>query len=151
MTIREVNIAEQYAAALPLLRENWQETGFGFEFAPDLARYAAMQAAGCLIALGAFDDAGAMIGYCTAVVTGHAFNPAVRVCSSDGLFMRHDCRGGFISNKLMLEVERIARENYGAQFMAWHTRAGTPVAVMMLAHGYEAADTVVLKRLEALH
>ena len=145
MPVREVNIADQFEAALPLMRENWRETGFDFEFAPSQQIYETAQASGVLIALGAFHDE-ELVGYATAVLTEHPFNPAVRMCLTDALYLSPAHRNGPLAGRLMLTVERIAKER-GARFVMWHTRAGTKLADVLRKRGYLDADTVVMKEL----
>ena len=143
--VREVQITDYFDQALPLMRENWAETGFGFEFNPSRERYERLQASGLLFALGAFDGE-ELVGYSTAVVVEHLFNPARFTCSTDALFVRKSHRNGTLPGRLILETERIARER-GAHSIAWHTRAGTKFSQALLLHGYELADVVVTKDL----
>lgn len=143
--MREVNIDDWWDVALPLMRQNWRETGFDFDFAPDRGMYVVGQRAGFLIALGAFAG-GNLVGYSTATLAPHPFNPRVRVCMSDALFVAPSHRGGLLPGRLVVGTERLARER-GALRMAWHTRAGTPFAEVLRARGYRDADTVVMREL----
>lgn len=145
MPVREVNIAEYFDATLPLMQDNWRETGFDFEFAPSRQIYETAQANGVLLALGAFHNE-ELVGYATAVLTEHAFNPTVKMCLTDALFVSPAYRSGTLPGKLMLTVERIAKER-GAKFVMWHTRAGTKLADVLRKRGYLDADTVVMKEL----
>lgn len=145
MPIREVNIAEHFDATLPLMQQNWRETGFDFEFAPSKEIYEAAQASGVLLALGAFHE-DELVGYATAVLSPHPFNPAVKMCLTDALFVSPLYRGGALPGRLMLTIERIAKER-GAKYVMWHTRAGTRLADMLRKRGYIDADTVVMKEL----
>lgn len=67
MELRLVNPADWIDAIRALLADNWAETGFDFELAPDVARYGALHDAGALFALAALDG-DEVVGYCTAVV-----------------------------------------------------------------------------------
>lgn len=145
MPVRDVDIAGEFEAALPLMRRNWAETGFAFPFAPSREMYEAAQAAGMLIAKGAMAD-GELVGYSTAVLTRHPFNPDVRVCASDALFMHPGHRAGALPGRLMLATEVEAQQR-GARFMLWHTRAGTPLARTLARRGYVEADVVMMKEL----
>lgn len=145
MPIREVNIAEHFDATLPLMHANWRETGFAFDFAPSKQIYESAQASGVLLALGAFHGE-ELVGYATAVISPHPFNPVVKMCLTDALYVSPLYRGGALPGKLMLTVERFAKER-GAQFVMWHTRAGTGLADMLRKRGYLDADTVVMKEL----
>lgn len=144
--VREVQITEYFEQALPLMRENWAETGFGYEFNPSRERYGRLQASGLLFALGAFDG-GELVGYSTAVVVEHLFNPARFTCATDALFVRKSHRNGTLPARLILETERIAWER-GAHVIAWHTRAGTKFTEVLAKHGYEISDVTVTKELK---
>jgi len=145
VTIREIRIAEHFADALPMMRENWRETGFDFEFNPSLEIYQRAQDAGVLLALGAFEGE-VLIGYATAAVTPHPFNPEVVVCATDSLYVQPQHRKGTTPGRLMLELERVGKQR-GARFVLWHTRAGTALAQTLRKRGYIEADTVVMKEL----
>ena len=143
--IREVRVGDYLDQVGALAALNWAETGFDFPLDPSRAHYEALDAAGVLIAVAALDD-GVLVGYCTAVVSPHPFNPTVVCCASDALFVHPDYRGGSTGARLILEAERVATER-GAMRMLWHTRAGTPLAAVLTRRGYEPADITVMKRL----
>ncbi len=129
----------------PLLAENWAETGFDFELAPDAARYGALHDARALFALAAFDG-GEVVGYCTVGLGRHLFNPAVVVASHDALFVARRWRGGTVAARLIAEAEAEAKRR-GAALFCWHTRAGTGMAQMLERRGYRPADVVVMKEI----
>lgn len=146
MRIAEVNIAEHVDRCLALLDENWAETGFDFPLDPDRRQYIAAQEAGILFALAAFDGE-EVVGYSTAFVSPHHFNPAVVMCHSDALFVARSHRDSSAGARLIAETERVARER-GAHRMLWHTRAGTALAdVLSSRPAYQPADVVVVKDL----
>lgn len=145
MPVREVDIAEYFDAALPLMREHWRETGFGFEFNPSRELYERGQAGGYIFALGAF-ICEELVGYASAICAPHPFNPAVIVASTDTLYVVPQYRGTVLPGRLMHAVREAARTR-GARFVLWHTRAGTPLASVLEAHGCEMADTVMMEEL----
>ena len=126
-----------------LMRENWDETGFGFEFNPAIEMYQSAVDAGLIFALGAVTDSGEMVGYCTMMVTPHWHNPAVIIASNDALFVTKEHRG-ITSARLIAEAEKEAKRR-GASRVLWHTRAGTGLAEMLRRRGYEDAEVVVMK------
>ena len=128
-----------------LMRENWNETGFGFDFNPAIEMYQAAVDAGLIFALEATGDNGEIVGYCTMMVTPHWHNPAVIIASNDALFVAKEHRG-FISARLIIEAEKEAKKR-GASRVLWHTRAGTGLAEMLRRRGYEDADVVVMKEI----
>jgi len=150
MPVRPVAIADYWDEALPLMHANWAETGFDFPFAPSRERYVRQQAAGFMFAIGAFAPEGIaerLVGYSTAIVVAHPFNPdAVHYCCTDALFVQPEHRGSILAGRLLLATEREAKQR-GATWISWHTRAGTPFAAMLERHGYAPGDVVVFKEL----
>ena len=131
-------------AITELMRQNWDETGFGFEFKPSVETYQAVVDLGLMFVLGAFDG-DEMIGYCTMTVTNHMHNPAIKVASNDALFVRPDYRG-ITAGRLIIAAEREAKAR-GAARILWHTRAGTNLAEIFTKRGYAPADIVVMKEI----
>lgn len=143
--VREVRIADHVGAVQALIAANWAETGFDFDLEPNWMGYQALQDAGIVFAVAAFDGE-RIVGYSTACVIPHTFNPAVVFCSSDALFVAPEyrkCSAGF---KLIRETERIGAAR-GAKRMTWHTRAGTPLARSFEKRGYASADVIMMGRL----
>ena len=145
LSIKQIRAADYINYNMPLLRMNWAETGFGFDFAPDVARIDQLQKLGAMFVLGAFDG-DEVVGYCSAMVWPHHFNPAIICCNSDALFIREDHRCTSLAFRLVKETERIAKER-GAVLQLWHTRAGTKFSNMLAKRGYEPADITVMKRI----
>lgn len=145
MRIAEIDVEPHIEQAAGLLSLNWAETGFDFPLNPDWESLTALQRLGALFVIGAFDGDN-MIGYSTAYIAPHPFNPAVVVSQSSALFVRMDYRCTSAGARLIVETERVAKAR-GARIMAWHTRAGTSLAETMTARGYVPADSVVTKEL----
>jgi hypothetical protein len=145
LKVMEIRAADYIGENMPLLRMNWAETGFGFDFAPDVAMIDRMQQLGVMFVLGAFDG-DELVGYCSALVSPHHYNPEIICCNSDALFVREDKRCTSLAYRLVDTTERIAKDR-GATMQLWHTRAGTPFANMLERRGYEPADTTVMKRI----
>lgn len=143
--LRIVNPAEYLPKVGALLAANWAETGFDFDFCPDVAAYQRLYDAGMCFAVGAFEG-GDVVGYCTVTVIPHPHNPAVVVASNDALYVRPDHRRGLLAGRLIVTAEREARAR-GAHRFTWHTRAGTDLAQVMQRHGYAPVDVVVMKEL----
>jgi GNAT superfamily N-acetyltransferase len=143
MPIREIVIDDVWDGALALMHRNWAETGFAFPFSPSREMYREMQRIGAMFGFGAFRDE-VMVGYATAVVSRHPFNPDVVWCATDALYVAPEHRAGLLPARLIMAVEEHA-EALGAQWVSWHTRGGTRLAETMLRHGYEVGDIVVIK------
>jgi len=146
MAVREVAVADHFDALMPMMRDNWAETGFGWECSPSRERYVALLEAGILLALVATGRDDEVIGYCTAMVVAHPFNLAVIYCASDALYVKPEYRKGIVPGRLMKATERRAKAR-GARMISWHTRAGTALADTMIRHGYRPGDMVVHKEL----
>ena len=127
-----------------LMRDNWEETGFDFEFAPSVEMYQQAVANGVMFALAAIDGDD-VIGYCTMAVTPHMHNPSMIVAANDALFVRKD-RRGIVSARLITAAEDEAKRR-GASRVLWHTRAGTGLASMLERRGYTPSDVVVMKEI----
>ena len=126
-----------------LMRDNWAETGFDFDFDPSPEHYQRIVNCDAMFAIAAFDDE-QIVGYCTMVVTPHLHNPAVIVASNDALFVAKPYRNGLTAGRLIKAAEEESKRR-GASKVLWHTRAGTGLAAMLERRGYEAADIVVMK------
>jgi GNAT superfamily N-acetyltransferase len=140
--VSAVSIIEQ---AMPLILAHWSEMAIDFDLAPSVDAYAEMERDGVLFALAAFDG-DEMVGYSTAMLGSHFFNPAMVVCQSDALFVRQDHRAGVAPGRLILETERTAKSK-GAQRMIWQAKPGTPAAAMFADHGYQPVDVAYSRNL----
>lgn len=145
LVIREIQAADHIGKVQKLLAENWAETGFDFDLCPDGAMMQRLQDADLLFVLGAFDD-DVLVGYSSALITPHTYNPSIVCCNSDALFVRRAWRPRGVGARLILETERVAAEK-GASRMLWHTRAGTPLAAALERRGYQPADVIVMKEI----
>lgn len=145
LVIKEIRAAEYIGPFMDMLRENWAETGFDFELAPDVEMIDQLQAMKVLFVLGAFAN-DTLVGFSSAMVSGHTYNRSVVMCNSDALFVRKAWRPSSVGARLMLATEKLASER-GATFMLWHARTGTAFAASLQKHGYEPADTIVMKRI----
>ena len=140
-----VNPADWMPRIIPLLLANWAETGFDFEFKPDLESYARLYDAGLLFAVAALDG-DECVGYATVAVIPHPHNREVIMGSNDALFVDPVYRNGLVSGRIIKTAEREAKAR-GATHFYWHTRAGTPLSEILLNHGYQPADVVVMRAL----
>ena len=145
LIIREIQAAEHIGKVQHLLAENWAETGFDFDLCPDGETIRRLQDADLMFVLGAFDD-DELVGYSSALISPHTYNPSIICCSSDALFVRRAWRKTSAGARLIAETERAAAAK-GASRMLWHTRAGTPLAAALERRGYTPADVIVMKEI----
>jgi len=128
-----------------LLDENWAETGFDFDFDPDISAYRHLYESGYLFALAAIDQ-DEVVGFCTVTVVNHPHSKQMVVASNDALFVRKIYRNGTTAGRLILAAEAEAKAR-GALRFTWHCRAGTPLSDVLTRHGYQPVDIVVMKGL----
>lgn len=145
VSIAIVNPADYMPSIRKMLEANWSETGFDFEFNPDVTMYRKLYDMGMLFAVAAFDQE-VVVGYCTVTVSSHAHNPAIKFASNDALFVESEHRNGLVPGRLIKTAEREAAQR-GAQRFSWHCRAGTPFADSLIRHGYKPVDIVVMKEI----
>jgi GNAT superfamily N-acetyltransferase len=145
LAIREIQAADHIGNVQDLLAENWAETGFDFDLRPDVEMVRRLQDAGLLFVLGAFDG-DTLVGYSSAMVSPHTYNPSIICCNSDALFVLRPWRKTSVGARLIAETERVAAAR-GAVRMLWHTRAGTPLAAALERRGYAPADVIVMKEI----
>ena len=145
VSVAIVNPAEVILAVRDLLDANWRETGFDFEFNPDVETYRKLHDAGLMFAVAAFVD-GCIVGYCSVAIMAHPHNPTVKVASNDALYVVPSHRNGLLSGRLINAAVQEAKRR-GASRMTWHCRAGTDFANMLLRHGYKPVDIVVMKEI----
>jgi hypothetical protein len=124
---------------------NWAETGFDIPFAPSVELYETAEAQNSWFALAAFDE-DKLIGYSSAWVYRHPFNPAVIFASSEALYVKPAYRHGTTTHRLIRATEAESKK-LGASRFLWHTRAGTPFAEMLMRRGYKDLDVIVMKEI----
>lgn len=143
--VREIRFTDYADQMGDILRANWGETGFGFPFALDIPTYQRMEQTGLLLAIGAFHGE-EVIGYSSAVVAPHPYNPNVICCNTDALYVRPAYRNGATVYKLVTATRQAAKQR-GANLMIWHTRAGTKFGKALEKRGYRCAEAVYIKEL----
>lgn len=144
--LRQVQVADYIPQIADLLHAHWTEMRLDFPLDVSVEMYREMQDAGVLFGVFAFEG-DRPIGYSTATITPHPFNPAVIFCSSDAIFVAPEYRNGTTGYRLIVETERIGKER-GARFMSWHPLAGTPLAdVLDESRGYKLGDVCKIKEL----
>ena len=144
--VKEVRIGDYLPAVADLARQNWGETGFDFDLDLDGGRIQALQDAGVAIALAAFDG-DKVVGYSTAYISPHTFNPRIICCLTEALFVDPEYRKCSAAYKLIRETERVAAQR-GANRVLWGTRAGTKLADTLMRRGCVPWDITVARRLE---
>lgn len=140
-----VNPAEWMNAAMPLIEANWAETGFDYDFKPDVSQYARLYELGMCFAVAAL-YADTLVGYCTVVVVGPLHNPEHVTAVNDGLFVDPVYRNGRAAYLIMQAAEREAHARGAKEFM-WCLRPGTPIEHALLKRGCFCVEHKLVKLL----
>ena len=140
-----VNLMDWWDKAMPLFRQHWAESGFGFEFNPDRVAYGRLCGSGLLFTVLALED-GELLGYCTFVIAPHLHNRSVVCASHDALYVLPERRGGVVSARLMSVAEAEAKAR-GAMRFVWRPRHGTALSGALERRGYEPLDAAFCKEL----
>lgn len=147
LTIRAASVDELLAQGGPLFRAHYRDTLTGDD--PPLSvrgdLFLAMEKAGVLIALGAFDGE-TLIGYAVGMVVPHQFSEDV-VASACAMFVQADHRRGGTCTALMDEFEKEAYLR-GATIVQWHAKTGTVFDTILRRRRTRELETVFVKRLE---
>lgn len=146
--IRPSNVSEMLANAGTMFEEHWDEIALNkrvMVLKPDEDRYRAMEKAGTLLILAAWED-DCLIGYSVNFIINHLHYADLKVCSNDLLFITKEKRNSRVGIKLIHETEKQAEFN-GAQLMLWHAKPDTALSVMMPKMGYGVQDIIFSKEI----
>lgn len=148
MKIRPFRVTEYIGQAGELLHEHWNELATDkrlMQLAPRLELYAAVEAAGDCVAVGAF-DADRLFGYSVSFLAWHPHYAGLRVCQNDVLFVTKARRNGRAGIALIRESERIAADK-GARLFVWHAKPRTALDELLPRMGYGVQDILWSKPL----
>jgi GNAT superfamily N-acetyltransferase len=140
-----VNPADWMPKIKQLMDDNWAETGFDFDFVPNIEMYEHMFKNNVIFAVAALNDDD-VVGYCTVAITPHPYNQSILMAGNDALFVSPPYRNGTLTGRLMKKAESESRLR-GAKRFFWHCRAGTRFADVLVNHGYKPVDIVVMKEI----
>lgn len=146
--IRTSTVSEMLANAGELFEEHWDEIALNKQvmvLKPDEDRYRAMEQAGSLMILAAWEGE-ALVGYSVNFIVNHLHYADLKLCSNDLLFITRSKRAGRLGLKLIRETEKRAAE-MGARLMLWHAKQDTALAVMMPKMGYGVQDIIFSKEI----
>ena len=141
LDIRVIPVATLLATGRALSLAHWRESEphIAAEHAPDADTYSALESAGHLICLGAYSD-GALVGYATAVVSGHLHYGAP-YAYSDLLYLDPEARKGPAGLMLMRALADAARER-GAKWVAWAAKPGSNLDRLLGQSGHPIEDII---------
>jgi hypothetical protein len=110
-------------------------------YAPDLARYAKLQALGGLLGLAMYEG-DQIIGYSVNILTTHLHYQELRTCQNDLLYLRASERQGARGLRLIRATKQAAAKA-GAQLMLWHAKEGTPMHRLLVHLGCTVQDIIL--------
>lgn len=142
----EVNFLQHVEKAWPLFVEHREELTTNKELmklAPDFPTYEALQAAGALLSIAAF-DVDEIVGYSINVLARNLHYADVFMCQNDVLFFTPAHRRGRTGLKLIAETERMARER-GCHIVLWHAKPNTSLDQILRRKNYKTQDIVYTK------
>lgn len=146
--IVEISVSEQIGQAGELMREHWLELAKNkvlMVLKPDAARYRAMEQAGLILALGAFDG-DVLVGYSVGFIGPHLHYADLVVVQNDVLFIAKSHRLGRTGYRLIQATEQLAKSR-GAQMLVWHAKEDTPLDSLLPRLGYGVQDILYSKEL----
>lgn len=139
--VRPIPFVDLLTHAQAMFAAHWEEIAQNkslMVLKPDLPRYHAMDAAGMLITIGAFDG-GVLVGYSLSFVSQHLHYADLRYAQNDLLFVDAAHRKGRVGLQLIHATEDAAREA-GAQMVIWHAKQGTALNDLLPRLGYGVQD-----------
>lgn len=145
-------IAGLWSELLPLARDHWREVRWDdTEADPDCARYDAAEAAGAyrlLTARGDHHELGRpLIGYAGYWICPSAQRRGALEAAQDMLYLRPDCRRGWLGAELIREGDRMLAE-LGVSIVYHHVRtAARDFGPVLQRLGYQPIETTYARKI----
>jgi GNAT superfamily N-acetyltransferase len=151
VTFQREPIASLWPELLPLARDHWREVRWDDKTEADLdtARYEAAEAAGTYVifTLRSTADGKPLIGYAAYWLTTSTQRRESLEAAQDGVYLRPDCRNGWLGYELMSEADKALRDA-GIQIVYQHVRTNArDFGPVLRRLGYEPIETVYARRL----
>lgn len=137
-----------WSEALPLLTEHWREVAHFADIPlnPDVAAYAASQAAGHIRCYTARDDDGDLAGYALYFVRPNPHYSQSIQAAQDVIYVAPWARGSTGYKFIAFCDQQLATE--GVQAVYHHVKTAHNFGKMLERQGYEAVDIIYAKRLD---
>jgi GNAT superfamily N-acetyltransferase len=149
MRIEQTTIADKIEQCTALQDEHWHESARNkhlMVLKPDVERYAALEAAGALLGLVAYDDHDAIIGYSVNILSRHLHYSDLNCAHNDVLFISAAHRQSPLGLRLIRETERAAKAR-GAHLMLWHAKETTALSAILPRMGCKVQEIIYTKEL----
>lgn len=148
MRIIETIIADKIAHCSSLIDEHWHESARNkhlMVLKPDVARYASLEALGCLLSLVAYVD-DEVVGYSVNVIGPHLHYSDLICAHNDVLFVAKSHRESPLGLRLVRDTERACKAR-GAHLMLWHAKENTTLAKILPRMGCKTQEIIYSKEL----
>jgi predicted GNAT superfamily acetyltransferase len=146
LEIRPTTVADLMDHGSDLFQQHWAEIALNkdvMQLSPDRARYEALETAGKLIVLGAYENS-VLIGYSVSFLNTHFHYSNLTVAQNDLIFLVQRLRGTRLGYELFSETEKAAVAA-GARMMMWHAKPDTSMAQLMPRMFYGIQDIIFSK------
>lgn len=146
MEIKRIIATEKIEECWDLLQAHRDELTTNKELMvlkPDVPKYLALEAAGCLISLALYDG-DKIVGYSVNIVTRNLHYADLVYMHNDIIFLDRDYRGGRMGLKLITDTEEAARAE-GSKIMLFHAKQNTPFEAILRKMGYGVQDIMFSK------
>lgn len=146
--IRTSTVSEMLSHAAVLFDQHWDEVALNKRvmiLKPDEEKYSAMEAAGKLMILSAWEDDN-LVGYSVNIIDRHLHYADLIVCYNDLLFVTKARRASRLGLRLIQETEKRGAEQ-GAKLMLWHAKQDTALSIMMSRMKYNVQDIIFSKEI----
>lgn len=146
--ILQVTLDELMPEAGPLLEAHYQELSRYKDIMvmkPDMNRYRALEANGCLLILAAYVE-GVLVGYSAGIITNHLHYADLIIYQNDVLFLDMAHRKGRLGIDLIKRTEKIAKER-DVKLAVWHGKQDTPLAALLPKMKYGIHETIYTRKL----
>lgn len=108
-------------------------------YAPDVERFAQLEAAGAMVNLAVYDDSDAVVGYSINLLAPHLHYKDLMCAHNDMIFIAPAHRHGSLGVKL-IKATREACKARGVRMMLWHAKENTPLAALLPRLGCQVQD-----------
>jgi quercetin dioxygenase-like cupin family protein len=148
--IETERVADVIDLSTALQQEHWEEIARNkhlMVLAPDVEKYRAIERAGKLFAVLAYDG-DEMVGYSVNILDRNLHYRDLVQAQNDVLFVKQSHRAGRLFMRLRDATLRMAKDR-GARLMLWHAKQETPLAEILPRLGCKVQDIIYSEELPA--
>ena len=146
--IVEETVKDKWVAVASLLAQHVDELTTHkhlMKLSPAIEAYEAMEDAGALMSLFAYDD-DELIGYSINFLSPHMHYSDVITCQNDVLYLNKEHRKGKVGLMMIRKTEQLAKER-GVHLILMHAKPDTKLESLLPMLGYGVQETTFLKEI----